>query len=215
MHMTIAKKSIFLFTALLLLSGCGFHRKEARQEAEILGSVGGYNKKIEEAQRSLKKAGLDFGPIDGKMGWKTREAIKNFQRNNGLKENGFIDTATWARLSAYEDSKRLPTSVRQQDKSKPKGERYAGRSVLSKDKQMITPEIIKVRLQSSVWVKKIQQALKSAGFDPGRIDGKMGPRTKKAIAEFQKSKGLSADGIIDQKTWEALSSYFPTVKTKE
>lgn len=53
-------------------------------------------------------------------------------------------------------------------------------------------------------LKQIQSALKKAGFDPGPIDGKMGPRTKKAIKEFQKSKGLVQNGKVGPKTWREL-----------
>jgi len=53
----------------------------------------------------------------------------------------------------------------------------------------------------------IQTALKNAGFDPGSIDGKMGPKTKKAVQEFQSANGLDADGKVGPKTWAALSKY--------
>lgn len=55
--------------------------------------------------------------------------------------------------------------------------------------------------------KDIQTALKNANFYTGAIDGKLGPMTKKAIAEFQKANGLEADGKVGPKTWQALSSY--------
>jgi peptidoglycan hydrolase-like protein with peptidoglycan-binding domain len=53
----------------------------------------------------------------------------------------------------------------------------------------------------------IQTALKNAGFDPGSIDGKIGPKTKKAVEDFQKANGLDADGKVGPKTWAALSKY--------
>jgi len=53
-------------------------------------------------------------------------------------------------------------------------------------------------------VKAYQQALKSAGFDPGPIDGVRGSKTIAAIKAFQKSKGLVADGIVGSKTSAAL-----------
>ena len=56
-------------------------------------------------------------------------------------------------------------------------------------------------------VVEIQTALKNAGFYTGKIDGKAGPKTKKAIEEFQKSKGLKADGKVGTKTWSMLSAY--------
>ena len=55
--------------------------------------------------------------------------------------------------------------------------------------------------------KEIQTALKAANFYTGNIDGKMGPRTKKAIIEFQKAKGLKADGKVGSKTWAELEKY--------
>jgi len=52
--------------------------------------------------------------------------------------------------------------------------------------------------------KDIQRALKNAGFYTGAIDGKIGPRTKKAVEEFQKAKGLKVDGRVGSKTWSEL-----------
>ena len=55
--------------------------------------------------------------------------------------------------------------------------------------------------------QKIQMALKSAGFYNGNIDGKIGPASKKAIEEFQKSNDLKVDGKVGAKTWAALERY--------
>jgi len=54
---------------------------------------------------------------------------------------------------------------------------------------------------------EIQTALKNAGFYTGSIDGKIGPKTKAAIEEFQRSSGLTADGKVGPKTWQALAKY--------
>lgn len=63
---------------------------------------------------------------------------------------------------------------------------------------------------------EIQTALKNAGYYIGEIDGKIGPKTKKAIEEFQKANGLQADGKVGPKTWAALSSHLnPTAITSE
>jgi murein L,D-transpeptidase YcbB/YkuD len=55
--------------------------------------------------------------------------------------------------------------------------------------------------------KEIQAALKNAGFYNGAIDGKIGPGSKRAIEEFQKANGLTADGKVGPKTWSALSQH--------
>ena len=55
--------------------------------------------------------------------------------------------------------------------------------------------------------KQIQQALKNAGIYEGKVDGNVGPKTKKAIEAFQSQNGLKADGKVGRKTWKALSVY--------
>ena len=55
--------------------------------------------------------------------------------------------------------------------------------------------------------KDIQKALKNSGFYTGSVDGKLGPKTKKAIEEFQSSKGLKADGKVGPRTWAELEKY--------
>lgn len=53
----------------------------------------------------------------------------------------------------------------------------------------------------------IQQALKSAGYYQGTLDGKIGPATRDAIRAFQRDNGLTADGIVGRGTWEKLKSF--------
>ena len=53
-------------------------------------------------------------------------------------------------------------------------------------------------------VKKLQQALITAGYDPGPLDGVMGQRTKTAIAHFQSDNGLAGEGDINAATLQGL-----------
>ena len=53
----------------------------------------------------------------------------------------------------------------------------------------------------------IQQFLSNNGFNPGPIDGQSGPKTKNAVIAFQKESGLLADGIVGNKTKEAMRAY--------
>ncbi|MFC1675215.1 peptidoglycan-binding protein, partial [Candidatus Omnitrophota bacterium] len=64
-------------------------------------------------------------------------------------------------------------------------------------------------------VRKIQMALKSAGLYEGKIDGKRGPKTQKAIRDFQESLGLKVDGVVGPKTWEKLSGYLKVGEASE
>ncbi len=53
-------------------------------------------------------------------------------------------------------------------------------------------------------VSATQQALKDKGFDPGPVDGRMGPHTKTALRDFQKKEGLKATGRMDNDTMARL-----------
>jgi hyperosmotically inducible protein len=46
----------------------------------------------------------------------------------------------------------------------------------------------------------MQQALKDKGFDPGPMDGIVGPRTTAALREYQKSEKLAMTGKMDRDT---------------
>lgn len=53
-------------------------------------------------------------------------------------------------------------------------------------------------------VKKVQEALKAKGQDPGPIDGRMGPKTKAAIKAYQSANNLKATGTMDSETAKSL-----------
>jgi hypothetical protein len=60
-------------------------------------------------------------------------------------------------------------------------------------------------------VKEAQSILNGLGLDAGPADGLMGPRTEKAISNFQKISDLEATGQLDEVTLEELRS----VQTKD
>ena len=53
-------------------------------------------------------------------------------------------------------------------------------------------------------VEAVQEALTERGFEPGKIDGAMGSRTRNALRQFQRSVGLPSTGEIDAATIAAL-----------
>ena len=54
-------------------------------------------------QRALKGAGYYAGDVNGKIGPDSREAIRNFQRDNGLSADGVCGRQTWSKLKTYLD----------------------------------------------------------------------------------------------------------------
>lgn len=62
-------------------------------------------------------------------------------------------------------------------------------------------------------VKEIQQKLTSLGFSTKGIDGVFGSNTENAVRQFQKSRGLKADGIVGTETRNALGKTTTTNPT--
>lgn len=60
----------------------------------------------------------------------------------------------------------------------------------------------------------VQKALKECGYDPGPIDGDLGPKTRAAIKVFQRAHGLKADGIVGPVTLGALAAVTPGLVVK-
>lgn len=52
----------------------------------------------------------------------------------------------------------------------------------------------------------VQVALDRAGFSPGEIDGRGGPKTRLALSQFQKSAGLPPTGVVNEETVAALNA---------
>ncbi len=57
--------------------------------------------RIREIQLALRAAGFDPGPADGKMGQRTRTAIRDFQTAQGLDPDGKVGPRTWSRLEPF------------------------------------------------------------------------------------------------------------------
>jgi peptidoglycan hydrolase-like protein with peptidoglycan-binding domain len=61
----------------------------------------------------------------------------------------------------------------------------------------------------------IQAALKNAGYYEGTVDGKFGPRTQKAIEDFQAANELKADGKVGPNTWSKLKKFYVSTATSQ
>ena len=66
--------------------------------------------------------------------------------------------------------------------------------------------IVAVRGNRGGIVFELQRKLLAAGYSPGVIDGIFGSKTEAATKAFQTSKGLAANGVVDQATWDAFST---------
>lgn len=64
-------------------------------------------------------------------------------------------------------------------------------------------------------VKKLQNDLKSLGYDVGVVDGIYGQATKKAVEQFQVDKNIQKDGVVGKATFAHLKNANPKQKIKQ
>jgi peptidoglycan hydrolase-like protein with peptidoglycan-binding domain len=55
-------------------------------------------------------------------------------------------------------------------------------------------------------VRRAQKRLTLGGYDAGGVDGSFGAKTEAAVKHFQKDQGLTQDGIVGPKTWNAIDA---------
>ncbi|MEO5721547.1 MAG: peptidoglycan-binding domain-containing protein [Chthoniobacterales bacterium] len=53
-------------------------------------------------------------------------------------------------------------------------------------------------------IASVQAELQRLGYNPGGVDGSFGPRTRRALIDFQQDNGLPVTGEIDEETLNAL-----------
>jgi hypothetical protein len=65
-------------------------------------------------------------------------------------------------------------------------------------------DVTRVPALSRDGVRRVQQALKDKGFDPGPVNGVTGARLKDAVNAFQARYGIGSNGEVDNQTLLAL-----------
>lgn len=108
----IRSASYFLICFGLCVTLCGcdaLYRildEEGAQEKELIGEVIPFEKNlvVEEVQGLLYLYGYNTGKVDGVLGLRTRNAIEQFQKDNGLEPSRFADQATWERLNIFKEN---------------------------------------------------------------------------------------------------------------
>jgi outer membrane biosynthesis protein TonB len=173
-------KITLLIVAAALLSGCGDDRKEATQETE---------KAIPESVPAKPAPPVESDAP--KMPEQRIEAPESEPEPAG------VETPEPPEGKAAEPAETLlpPPDTETEIETEAPTAVATDQKAASDAKEIVKPTPAEVR--------KIQQGLLDAGFNPGPVDGLIGPKTMTALESFQKQKGLDV-GHITKETLQAL-----------
>ncbi len=135
---------------------------------------------VEELQSLLKEKGYyDYDEITGYFGKITEDAVKDYQRDAGLKVDGMVGDDTWDSLKSDAPTSNSPSTTDSSYSEGMEGEN----------------------------VRKIQERLKELGiYEYDRVTGYYGHITERAVKSFQRAYDLEDDGVVGQNTWKVLFS---------
>ncbi len=140
---------------------------------------------VYELQGRLKYLGFYTGKVDGKFGTRTERAVRLYQYENRLKVDGVVGTKTKNQLVS-------------QTKAWAPG---------------VENRIYKLGDRGG-YIWEMQRRLGFLGFYKGKIDGKFGPATDRAVRWFQSDFGIKSDGRVGHDTklklWQATKDWRPS-----
>ena len=159
-------------------------------------SQGSSGNDVKDMQIALNILGYDL-KTDGKFGAGTKEAVKHFQRANGLEVDGIAGNQTLTLLyaQAFGNVNATPTAT-----PKPANPATAKPTASASGNYQKLQ-----RGDKGSAVVQMQQALNKLGYNL-TPDGNFGSGTQNAVKSFQKKYGLTADGVAGKQTLTLLYS---------
>jgi N-acetylmuramoyl-L-alanine amidase len=124
-------------------------------------------------------AAVDGAELDGTFGPSTESAVRWFQADRHLREDGLVGPDTWEQLVEA-------------------GWRLGDRTLY-----------LRAPMFRGDDVRELQRKLNALGFDSGKEDGFHGPRTDAALRSFQRNVGDEPDGIVGPHTLSVLRRMRP------
>ncbi|MEW8436014.1 MAG: peptidoglycan-binding domain-containing protein [Candidatus Thiodiazotropha sp.] len=167
------------------------------------GEIDDIKDNVEDAVSSLELRGLIVDPINKKIGAAIVSVamILPVSYTSTTEEGTKINAVTWEYTEQVQENDKSHYEFRLKT-------REASEVVFKKIVPAFASAIdtmIGEQCESKIDLKSIQSKLRDAGYYGGKIDGKFGPITSRALRTFQSEKFLRVTGHLDEKTVCAIN----------
>ena len=169
--------------------GGGLKTREASAMLTLVDNRSGVQVSASEGSASK----CDFAGFGGLFGATAGGAIGGYQNT----AQGKVLTAAF--MDAYNQ---MVIALRNYKAQSVQGQGLGGGGRLGVDGAAAPSQ---TRAGAAMSMREAQERLNALGYDVGTPDGSAGPRTAKALREFQKGQGIPATGRLDTATQGALS----------
>lgn len=146
-------------------------------------------------QETLNQLGHNCGTADGVFGGLTYNGVLSFQRSKGLSTDGIVGSQTIDAINGNKPSK-TPTQTKPNTPSRSPAP--------AKPVAVTTSRLLKLGTRGKD-VQALQNSLNRLGYNCGKADGIFGSLTYNAVVNYQKTQGLSTDGVAGPKTANAIN----------
>lgn len=169
-----------------------FDRVEVGPERTALSSTGllragARGADVRELQAQLNARGAELD-VDGVFGRRTENAVRAFQREQGLRIDGLVGPNTRAAFARTAGEGPAPESAA--------GPRAPAASPANRP--------VLLRGHEGPEVEALQRQLNELTGAGLAVDGDFGPRTRAAVEDFQMRAGIQVDGEVGPQTYRAL-----------
>ena len=189
------KTSLIIVFIILLFSTVIFLYFTNSNETEALSKYGSRGEEVKQIQTKLKRWGYYNGNVDGIFGSQTLEAVKYFQRKNGLKVDGIAGPDTLKAMGIYSSSSSSSSTSNLSDLNllariiygEARGEPYTG--------QVAVGAVVLNRVKNSSFPNTISGVIYQSGAFDAVKDGQI---------------NLSPDATAKKAAQDALNGWDPT-----
>ena len=196
MRVKSKKKLIVIFSIFLIAIGIIFYVFLKNNEVEALSKYGSRGDEVTQIQTKLKRWGYYNGNIDGIYGSQTQEAVRYFQRKNGLTVDGIAGPATLKAMGIYSSSSSSSSSSSNTSNvnllarliyGEARGEPYTG--------QVAVGAVVMNRVKSSSFPNTISGVIYQSGAFDAVSDGQI---------------NLSPDSTAKKAAQDAINGWDPS-----